>query len=345
MASLPISRQSFSLIYSVGAIHVPYKYIALVLLLLQTTVVVLCMRFSRIPEDPAHPGQVYLLTTAVVMSEIFKMIGSVGMLWYEKKGEHDFAWVVEHLRHELVENSKETVKLAVPAGLYTLQNNLLFIALSNLDATTYQVTYQLKILTTAVFSVVLLGKKLNGTKWAALLLLMAGVVLVQWPTGATPVAAHGKPFVGLVAVLLACCSSGFAGVYFEMILKGSSQSVWVRNFQLGLFSALLGLGGVILNDGSRVSAGGFFQYYNNMTWIVIFLQAFGGLVVAAVIKYADNILKTFANATSILLTGIVSFLLLNEFALTVLFLTGSALVTAATVLYSHEPAARRPITA
>ena len=31
-----------------------------------------------------------------------------------------------------------------------------------------------------------------------------------------------------------------------------SQSVWVRNFQLGLFSALLGLGGVIANDWGKV---------------------------------------------------------------------------------------------
>lgn len=322
-----------------GAIHIPYKYIALVLLLLQTTVVVLCMRFSRIPQDHAHPTHVYLLTTAVVMSEIFKMLGSVGMLWIEKR-EQGFAWVIEHLRFELMENSKETVKLAVPAGLYTLQNNLLFIALSNLDATTYQVTYQLKILTTAVFSVVLLGKRLTKTKWSALLMLMAGVVLVQWPTDNAPTAAHGNPFYGLVAVLLACCSSGFAGVYFEMILKGSNQSVWVRNFQLGLFSALLGLGGVVFNDYARVSEGGFFQFYNGMTWTVIALQAFGGLVVAAVIKYADNILKTFANAASILLTGVVSFLLLNEFTLTAMFLGGSVLVTAATVLYSHEPPQR-----
>jgi UDP-galactose transporter len=66
--------------------------------------------------------------------------------------------------------------LAVPAGLYTLQNNLLFVALQNLDGTTYQVTYQLKIFMAAVFSVVLLGKKLTTLKWIALFILMGGVL-------------------------------------------------------------------------------------------------------------------------------------------------------------------------
>ena len=36
---------------------------------------------------------------------------------------------------------RDAILLGVPAGLYTLQNNLLFIALQNLDGTTYQVTY------------------------------------------------------------------------------------------------------------------------------------------------------------------------------------------------------------
>lgn len=44
------------------------------------------------------------------------------------------------LRGEIVNKPVETMKLAIPAGIYTLQNNLLYIALSNLDAATYQVT-------------------------------------------------------------------------------------------------------------------------------------------------------------------------------------------------------------
>jgi hypothetical protein len=33
------------------------------------------------------------------------------------------------------------MKLGVPAGLYTIQNNLLFGAIDNLDAATFQVGY------------------------------------------------------------------------------------------------------------------------------------------------------------------------------------------------------------
>lgn len=42
-----------------------------------------------------------------------------------------------------------------------------------------QVTYQLKILTTALFSVSMLGKRLGFYQWLSLLFLMAGVTLVQ----------------------------------------------------------------------------------------------------------------------------------------------------------------------
>ena len=87
--------------------------------------------------------------------------------------------LINQLNVDIIQKPGETLKLLIPSGLYTLQNNLLFIALSNLDAATYQVTYQLKILTTALFSVLMLGKKLDSIKWISLVILMLGVSLVQ----------------------------------------------------------------------------------------------------------------------------------------------------------------------
>lgn len=57
--------------------------------------------------------------------------------------------------------------------------------------------------------------------------------MVNKDTESGPVLTANSQFVGLMAVLLACVSSGFAGVYFEKILKETRQSIWVRNIQLG----------------------------------------------------------------------------------------------------------------
>ena len=62
------------------------------------------------------------------------------------------------LRQDVWEKPKDQLKMAVPACLYVVQNNLNYIAVSNLDGPTFQLLYQLKILTTALFSVFMLKR-------------------------------------------------------------------------------------------------------------------------------------------------------------------------------------------
>ena len=151
----------------------------------------------------------------------------------------------------------------VPSAVYLIQNNLLYVAASNLDVATYQITYQLKILTTAMFAVTMLNKKLISTQWLSLLILIAGVAMVQLSdvkeSKSSANVAEQSKIVGFTAALSACCLSGFAGVYFEKILKGSDVSVWMRNVQLALLSVPMGLITSYVSDGDKVDK---YYYYN-----------------------------------------------------------------------------------
>jgi UDP-galactose transporter len=122
--------------------------------------------------------------------------------------------------------------------------------------------------------------------------------------------------VGLIAVLVACALSGLAGVSFEKILKDSTGSktttLWVRNCQLSFWSLFPSLFlGVIWKDGAIISKTGFFVGYNWVVWMAIVFQAAGGVIVALVINYADNIAKNFATSISILISCIASVYFFN----------------------------------
>lgn len=246
------------------------------------------------------------------------------------------------LRVEVAGKPREIAKLMVPALLYTIQNNMLYEALENLDAATYSVCYQTKILTTAIFSVILLRKKLSATKWGALLLLTSGVALAQMSRlsaegsgEAHETTAGQSPILGFMYVMGAACTSGFAGVYFEMLLKGSKTSLWVRNIQMGIPSIVLSFVSVLAKDWNPVMQNGFFYGYNGVVVAVILLQAVGGLVVAVVVKYADNIRKSFATAVSIILSCTLSALLF-DFKPTLSFLLGSVMVVGSVFLYTKQ---------
>lgn len=305
------------------------------------------MRYSRI-----LPGPRYLSSTAVVLSEVLKCLICLFVHISQQRQQSSSPKLPTHsddpngppgqstysfrqLCSDIFSVKSGFLKLLVPAVLYTLQNNLQFVAATNLDAATFQVTYQCKILTTALFAVLMLGQSLSGKKWLSLVILTAGVACVQIPSSSTKVKPQqGNYMVGIVAVAIACVCSGFAGVYFEKVLKnGQSSSIWVRNIQLSVGCLAIALFGAFVWDGQAIQEHGFFQGYNPIVVATVCVQAAGGLIVAMVIKYADNILKGFATSLSIILSTIASVFMFN-FIPTIYFLFGSILVFLATYLYS-----------
>jgi UDP-sugar transporter A1/2/3 len=302
---------------------------------------------------------------------------------------------------------------------FTAQSQLNLFAATGLDAVSFQVTNQLKILPTAFFSALYLRRRLSTRQWVSLPALALGVAIVNSATDTLDT--HGAArfarewWAGLLAAIIAAVLSGYAGVYCERLLKTgtagggavaaaacarvgapqrcvataagaqSARAAHARcaecaergggadgaacacaacaraaprtprvsaglllvrpvprvpllalNIQLSLWgAALAGAQVAALHAGSRARPGPL-HGFGGYAWGVVALQALGGLLVSVVITYADNIIKSFAMAISILLSWLLSIPLFGLHP-TPLFVVGLALVLASVLLFSAAP--------
>ncbi|WBW73340.1 Golgi UDP-galactose transmembrane transporter Gms1 [Schizosaccharomyces osmophilus] len=312
---------------------IPMKYIALALLTVQNSALILTLNYSRIM--PGYADKRYFTSTAVLLNEMIKLTVCFVIGYYQFRRNVGSEARLRTFLSQIF--GGDSWKLGIPAFLYTCQNNLQYVAAGNLSVAIFQVTYQLKILTTAIFSVALLHRKLGLTKWLSLFILTGGIAIVQLQNLASdsksPVDSSMNPLTGFTAVLIACLISGLAGVYFEKVLKGTNPSLWVRNVQLSFFSIVPCIFTIAVSDYSNIVQKGFFYGYNPVVWLAILLQAFGGIIVALCVAFADNIMKNFSTSISIILSSLVSVYLL-DFKITFAFVVGVGLVIAATFLYT-----------
>jgi UDP-sugar transporter A1/2/3 len=389
----------------------------LFLLVGQITLSALLMRYSR-TNHREDAGPKYRASVAVLATEMLKLPICLALATFTLGSPRR---LVTLLRSDLPTYS--TLKCAIPAFAYTIQSNLIFVATANLETPTFQVTYQTKTLFTALFSVLLLQRRLVFSQWMALGLLFLGTLAATdlssqppppppppppWvpkhvhrrqkgfvsddfshPTAHAEAAAaaaaqatRDSPVLGLTCVLIAALLSSASSVYFEMMLKkepvlyyrddravsarggGGAESggesgggggggggggesgggggvegdiaLWLRNLQLSLFALPLAAAAAVVQDGRHIARVGAFAGFDRVVWSVVLINGVGGLLVAATMKYADNIVKCFATALAIIFGTFLSVPIFG-FEFSRAFLVGAGLTVFASTLYAWAP--------
>jgi solute carrier family 35 (UDP-sugar transporter), member A1/2/3 len=193
----------------------------------------------------------YSSLEVIAASELIKCIVSIILM--EKNNQ-----LIPKLIY-LTWNGKKVIILVI---LYSFSNTLPFFAIPRIGAAAFTVCAQLKIVTTALFGTLLLGKVYTFTQWRALLLLILGCILVVSPiltsssstdpssSLSSPKISHTAQLLGLLATLLQATISGFSSVYLESLLKDREDkaTIWERNFQLAFYS-LFFLGFSVVGQG------------------------------------------------------------------------------------------------
>uniref|UniRef100_A0AC35G7W0 CMP-sialic acid transporter n=1 Tax=Panagrolaimus sp. PS1159 TaxID=55785 RepID=A0AC35G7W0_9BILA len=197
----------------------------------------------------------------------------------------------------------------------------------HLDATVFSITYQLRILTTALLTVLILKRVFSNVQWGALVVSLIGVIFVQMSNRQSPTTIEEKysdQFIGLTTVLAMCWMSAFAGVYLEGVFKNSTCDIWLQNIRL------------IGHDIELLEENGFFYGWNWLVWLIANSSAISGIVVAVVMKYADNIKKSYCQSIALGGTALLS-VASGDVQATFLLFSGVSLVILSVFLYSLYP--------
>lgn len=342
-----------------------FRLFLLFMMTAQNSSVVLVTRYTRAGVDPTN---LYVINDLVMITEIGKLVLAAALEHNTTNGQ-----LIRSIRENIFERPLDFLRILIPSLLYLVQNSVMYIAISNLTAPMFQVTYQSKLLTTAIVSVVMLQRRYSTKQWMCLTALGVGVAIVVLGArdgnsnkgDATNAdedenAANAQNlFVGLMAVTVACLCSAFAGVYFEKVLKRPTNdggqarapvSMWMRNVQMAFFSILIALINMWRDSANRGFTDGlnesgepmvkpFMHGFTGWAWVIVALQAGGGMLVAAVIKYADNVLKGMATGVSVA-TGTFASTFLFGTTLSMQFGIGAGTILVSVYLFSNDlPAA------
>ena len=328
---------------------------SMLLLVVQGTMMSVVLRYSRIHSN-SEGGSVYLPSVSVGIAEGIKLL--ICIIYLSVMGD---AKEVHYEDDELVKTVwdnkgpsspgrmtaqrwkmviRDSVPMALPASMFVFQQVLLIWSATYLDAVTYQIfTQAFKLIPTAIFARVLLGQRLRPMQWASIPVLALGVVFItsnSSPPKNSATAQDGLGpmyFLAMAACSISGLSSAYAGVYFEKYVKGRlAGSLVKRNFQLGLYGVPFSWMYALVNDGRVIREYGPLNGFGASAWGVIWLQVFGGFIIALVVKYCDNILKNFALAGSVIMTVLVSIPLFGQWPSS-LFLVGVSIVLSSIFMY------------
>jgi len=240
-----------------------YRWLPVGVLVMQNAALIIATKYCSMLSDM---DMSYISLTTVLYTEILKFAISLGCCyWFD--ANRNMMELNTLLTKTFSRDNVELYKLVIPSLLYIIQNNLQYLIEST---ALFNVLYQLKIVTTAVFFSCMVNSasstidskhRLGKKEWLCIFLLCIGVTMVQ--------ISHSdfhefqiSLTVGLLCVGFAILISGYAGVHLEKTIRSSKSSIWLINVQLSVISFTLSCVFFFLvrDNGSNSYLHNFYEY-------------------------------------------------------------------------------------
>lgn len=263
-------------------------------------------------SQAASGGFKYSTTGAICMAEFVKLAMSASFHLFDKS--HGQSLQVA----KAISNAKEQLSfyafrhIYFLAILYMINNQLSFYIYTMVDPGTVFLFKAASTMIMAAVQCTFAGKKFTWEQWKAMMLQACGMITVQYDP------CKGAGVYSPFAYGCLCLSTAITAI------SAARNEFLVKNFQitLNVQNAVLYSGGVIFNllaflllpnPNSKNANIGFFEGYDLLAIGVVCSNALIGIVITAVYKYADAVVKCIASDITAVLLIILSFFLRPPF--------------------------------
>ncbi|KAH9598789.1 Nucleotide-sugar transporter [Trypanosoma melophagium] len=281
------------------------KLISFVALTLVSTAVGVTMKLSQTGGKYS-----YSPASVIVLTELYKLIITLFIVWHivitreELPPSSSSSSVISQMIHILTDNiSKDLIWSEFFLALvYTFVNIVTFPIFTFMSASLFFLLKASSPIVTAIILRFVSDRHISKLRWFAITIQCLGLLVTQvnFCTGTTIITP-----MGYLLTAANVASSCLAGVYNENIIKRHSSSLNAQNAILYCFGIILN---TILHFVVPPALMGmtekphFFEGYKPSTFLVIISNGSVGLIISAVYRYADVLIKTFgmAGSTSLL---------------------------------------------
>merc|ERR1712156_1076805 len=224
---------------------------------------------------------------------------------------------------------RHSFKFLLPSLLYAVNNNIYF--------------YGLMLVPPPIW--IILG---SFRTVVAALLIVASIVVAKVGDVLSSDLTNSIPITAIILAAVGACNSVGVAVYTESLFKTSGENFLEQQFWLCFYGALVAssvhfVTAPDLNPLNALSALGDASTSVKVLLVVALLfGSVGGLVVAAILKKLDNIVKEYSGATANMFTAIICSLMFPEkFSFTIYIFLAMMLLFAGIYLYETQKAATR----
>jgi len=276
-------------------------------------------------------------TAIVVMVELIKLVATV-----IRSGMKPPSFRVDNL--------KQSVKFLLPSVIYAINNNIYFKGLLLVPPPVWLILTSFRTVVTASLYKFVLKREVTTMQFVGAICIVMSIVVAKLGDVLGKSTGEGIPLLAFLLAGIASINSVGAAVYTESLFKTEGENFLDQQFWLYLYG--LGVASLVHlitfnNNPLGVLTGNLFVAHTSVQVslvISVLSGGIGGLVVAAILKRLDNIVKEYSGATANVLNAVLCSLMFpDKFQFTMYIFMAMCLLFLGIFLYERMKAKPRPV--